>query len=118
VKDAPVIVLGDTTLPELGRPIDNALVRDAVEVHTHLPGWLRGQVTAYEVTDDHGLVLQLRVPPRDPDGEPTTVPVRFGTARDLALKVEVIRVLLPEAVERGGSLDVRAPANPVVVPST
>lgn len=119
VKDAPVIVLDDTALPELGRPIDDPYVRDAVEVHTHLPGWLRRKVTAYEVTDDHRLVLQLRVPPRDPDdGEPITVGVRFGTARDLALKVEVIRVLLPEAVEGGGSLDVRAPANPVVVPST
>lgn len=119
VKDAPVIVLGDAELPELGQPIDDAPVRDAVEVHTHLPGWLRGQVAAYEVTDHHALVVRLRVPPRDPDeGEPTTVRVWFGTARDLALKVEVIRVLLPEAVDSGGSLDVRAPANPVVVPST
>ena len=119
VRDAPVIALRGTRLPELGRPIDEAVVRDAVEVHTHLPGWLRGQVAAYEAAGDHGLVLRLRVPPRDPDdGQPTTVRVRFGTARDLALKVEVIRVLLPEAVARGGSLDVRAPANPVVVPPT
>ena len=132
VIDAPVIALSGAELPELGRPIDDPAVRDAVEVHTHLPGWLRGQVAAYEATDD-GLVLKLRVPPRDPDlgeGErqraggwgsadgPTTVRVRFGTARDLALKVEVIRVLLPEAIAAGGSLDVQAPANPVVVPPT
>jgi hypothetical protein len=119
VKDAPVIVLDDTELPALGKPVADTSVRDAVEVHAHLPGWLRGQVSAYEATEDHGLVLRLQVPPRDPDeGGPATVRVRFGTARDLALKVEVIRVLLPEAVARGGALDVRAPANPVVVPST
>lgn len=128
VRDAPVIALGDTDLPELGRPIDDAAVHDAVEVHTHLPAWLRRMVAAYEVSDDHGLVLRLRVPPQAeatgqgdgdaPEGDPTTVLVRFGTARDLALKAEVIRVLLPEAVAGGGSLDVRAAANPVVVPST
>jgi hypothetical protein len=42
--------------------------------------------------------------------------VRFGSPEDLALKAEVIRVLLPQAAERGSTLDVRAPANPVVVP--
>ena len=47
----------------------------------------------------------------------TTVDVRFGTATDLALKVEVIRVLLPQAVEQQGDLDVRAPTNPIVVES-
>lgn len=120
VKGAPVVELGDVTLPELGRPVDNQAVRDAVEVHTHLPGWLRGQVAAYEASDAYGVVLRLHVPPDDPDAGdgPVTVPVRFGTARDLALKVEVIRVLLPEAVSGGSSLDVRAPANPVVVPTT
>ena len=135
VKGAPVIVLDDAEQPELGRPIDDESVRDAVDVHTHIPGWLRALVAAYEVTYDHGLVLRLEVPPAGPDpgaggrgdegagerqqaGAPVTVQVRFGTARDLALKVEVIRVLLPEAIDSGGALDVRAPANPVVVPST
>lgn len=120
VKGAPVIALGDVDLPELGQPIGVDAVRDAVEVHAHLPGWLRRQIAAYEVSRAHGLVLRLQVPPADPDsGEgPTRVRVRFGSADDLALKVEVIRVLLPEAAAGGGSLDVRAPANPVVVPAS
>jgi cell division protein FtsQ len=119
VRKAPVITLGDADVPRLGQPIADRSVRDAVEVHTNLPPWLRRQVVAYEISPDHGLVLRLRVPPRDPeDGEVAPVLVRFGTARDLALKVEVIRVLLPQAAASGGALDVRAPANPVVVPSS
>jgi hypothetical protein len=42
--------------------------------------------------------------------------VLVGDADNLALKAEVIRVLLPQAISQGGDLDVRAPANPVVVP--
>lgn len=116
VTDAPVLTLGAVDLPELGRVIEIPVVRDAVEVHTHLPGWLRRQVQAYEVSESSDLVLRLRVPARGDREDPTVVPVRFGSAEDLALKAEVIRVLLPQAVERGAALDVRAPANPVVVP--
>ncbi len=117
VRDAPVVTLAAAELPKLGRAVDIAVVRDAVDVHTQLPGWLRRRVEAYEVSDTDHLVLRLRIPPRDPDeAEPATVLVRFGSARDLPLKAEVIRVLLPQAAEQGGALDVRAPANPVVVP--
>lgn len=116
VKGAPAVMLGTAKLPELGRVIDIGVVRDAVEVHTHLPGWLRRRVQAYEVSDSDDLILRLRVPQGASDGDPATVRVRLGTAGDLALKAEVIRVLLPQAAEQGGALDVRAPANPVVVP--
>lgn len=117
VTDAPPIVASGAALPELGQPVDSPAIRDAVEVHTGLPAWLRRRVTAYVVSAPGNLTLQLRVPPADPDeGGPTMVPVRFGGPDDLALKAEVIRVLLPQAAEQGGAIDVRAPANPVVVP--
>ncbi|CAN5911664.1 hypothetical protein BH23ACT10_BH23ACT10_20160 [soil metagenome] len=118
VADAPVLQLGSVALPELGEVIDIPVVRDAVEVHTHLRPWLRRQVEAYETMGPSDLVLRLKVPAQgDDDAAATIVRVRFGTAKDLALKTEVIRVLLPQAVERGGALDIRAPANPVVVPA-
>lgn len=118
VADAPVLQLGSAELPKLGSVVDIPVVRDTVEVHTHLRPWLRRQVEAYEVTESSDLVLRLRVPARgDEAGGPTIVRVRFGNAKDLALKTEVIRVLLPEAVEKGAALDIRAPANPVVVPT-
>lgn len=117
VADAPPVLASGAELPELGQPIDSPAIRDAVEVHTTLPAWLRRRVEAYVVSAPGNLTLQLQVPPADPDeGDPTVVPVRFGGPDDLALKAEVIRVLLPQAAERGAALDVRAPANPVVVP--
>lgn len=117
VAEAPVVAVGATELPALGRPITDPTVRDAVAVHTSLPSWLRNRVVAYRVAGPADLWLRLKVPPDDPDeGRATRVRVRFGTAKDLALKAEVIRVLLPQAVEEGYALDVRAPANPVVVP--
>lgn len=120
VRGAPVITVGGMALPDLGAPIDDETVQAAVETHTGLPAWLRRQVVGYDVTDPVGLVLHLQVPPRgereDSDGEPSPVRVLFGDAEDLPLKAEVIRVLLPEAIVQGGDLDVRAPANPVVVP--
>ncbi|HEX6254596.1 MAG TPA: FtsQ-type POTRA domain-containing protein [Euzebyales bacterium] len=121
VSGAPVLDLPDASLPEPGKQIEQPVVHDAVEVHTNLPRWLREQVTTYEVSDVHGLVLRLRVPAgQQQDGsrpQAASVRVRFGDADDLALKVEVIRALLPQAVAGGGGLDVRAPANPVVVPT-
>jgi hypothetical protein len=121
VRGAPVLELPDARLPDPGEVIEQPIVRDAVEVHTNLPRWLREQVTAYETSDLHGLVLRLRVPTgaqqQDAQGRAATVRVRFGDADDLALKAEVIRTLLPQAVAGGGGLDVRAPANPVVVPT-
>lgn len=116
VKGAPVVSAPDARLPKPGGTVDVPAVRDAVEVHRNLPAWLRRRVVSYEVDSPNDLVLRLRVPPEDSEGEPTIVPVRFGTARDLALKAEVIRVLLPQAAEQDAALDVRAPANPVVVP--
>lgn len=120
VRGAPVIAVGGMGLPDLGAAIDDETVRAAVETHTGLPAWLRRQTARYDVTDPVGLVLHLQVPPRardgESDGQATAVRVLVGDADDLALKAEVIRVLLPQAVAQGGALDVRAPANPVVVP--
>lgn len=117
VADAPPIVADGAELPELGQPIDSPAIRDAVEVHTRSPAWLRRRVTTYVVSAPGNLTLRLRVPPADPDeDDPILVPVRFGDPDDLALKAEVVRVLLPQAAEQGATLDVRAPANPVVVP--
>jgi hypothetical protein len=142
VAGAPVIVVGEgeragvpgsaagLDRPELGAAVQDRTVRDAVRVHTGLPAWLRGQVTAYRVEGPRDLWLRVRVPAKGDGSKPpagereqadergsTSVKVRFGTSRDLALKAEVIRVLLPQAVEQEGDLDVRAPANPVVVES-
>lgn len=118
VSDAPAINVGDQKIPPLGSTIEDPTVRDAVVVHTRLPAWLRSQVAVYRIAGPRDLWLRLMV--TDGEGEssdPTTVNVRFGTAKDLALKAEVLRVLLPQAVEQQRDLDVRAPANPVVVDS-
>lgn len=129
VDGAPVIMVAGLD-PKLGVPVQDRTVRDAVRVHGGLPAWLRGRVTTYRVEGPRDLWLRVTVPAsgdksKKAEGEreqaggqgSVSVKVRFGTSRDLALKAEVIRVLLPQAVEQGGDLDVRAPANPVVVES-
>lgn len=117
VPDAPVVNVGDLKIPALGAAIDDPTVRDAVEVHTRLPAWLRRQVAVYRIEGSRDLWLRLKVEGDGESSDPATVDVRFGTAKDLALKAEVLRVLLPQAVEQQRDLDVRAPANPVVVDS-
>jgi hypothetical protein len=125
VAGAPAITVDALDDLRLGAPIQDRTVRDAVRVHIALPAWLRDQVKTYRVVASRDLWLRLAVPAqraggRGDEGEDpksTTVDVRFGTATDLALKVEVIRVLLPQAVEQQGDLDVRAPTNPIVVES-
>lgn len=120
VADAPVINVGDLEIPALGSVIDDPTVQDAVEVHTRSPAWLRRQVAVYRIRGPRDLWLRLKIPQgeaSDSDSDSATVDVRFGTAKDLPLKAEVLRVLLPQAVEQQRDLDVRAPANPVVVDS-
>ena len=131
VAGAPAISVAALEQPKLGTMVRDRTVRDAVRVHVRLPAWLRDQVVAYRVEAPRDLWLRLRVPAEatgsDREGKDqrarkggagaAIVDVRFGTAADLALKAEVIRVLLPEAVEKGRALDVRAPTNPVVVES-
>lgn len=118
VKGAPVIEAVKVDLPKLGGVVEAATVRAAVAVHPQLPEWLRNQVEAYEGNGTDDLTLRLAVASADEaeaQADPMTVRVRFGAPDDLALKSEVIRVLLPQAVEQERDLDVRAPANPVVV---
>jgi cell division protein FtsQ len=117
VADAPVISAPRIDEPRLGTPIREQTVRDAVQVHRGLPAWLREQVVGYRIPQPRDLWLRLAVPAKGADAEPAVVGVRFGTAKDLDLKAEVIRVLLPQAVDVKGDLDVRAPANPIVVES-
>lgn len=118
VADAPTLQLGSAALPAPGGIVDIPVVRDAVTVHTNIQPWLRRRIRAYEVSESADLILRLEVPASGSDAdEDATVRVRFGTAEDLALKTEVVRVLLPQAVEQAAALDVRAPANPVVVPN-
>lgn len=118
VADAPVINVGDLDIPALGSVIDDPTVQDAVEVHTRSPAWLRRQVAVYRIRGPRDLWLRLKIPQGEAsDSDSATVDVRFGTAKDLPLKAEVLRVLLPQAVEQQRDLDVRAPANPVVVDS-
>lgn len=128
VADAPVVRAGGVELPELGAPVADRRVREAIAVHTGLPSWLRAQVVAYEVPRPRDVRLRLRVPVTGDAGDggedgdtaegadTADVRVRFGAPTDMPLKTEVIRVLLPEAIDEGGDIDVRAPANPVVVP--
>ena len=135
IAGAPVITVEALERPKLGTAIADRTVRDAVRVHVRLPAWLRDQVVAYRVAAPRDLWLRLHVPEpgargqgadggrerrsgeADERGDTVSVDVRFGTATDLALKAEVIRVLLPQAVEQERHLDVRAPTNPVVVES-
>lgn len=115
VPDAPVIDVEDLRVPRLGAAVDDPTVRDAVAVHTALPAWMRSKVARYRITGPRDLWLTVRTHAGDDGDGADKVAVRFGTAADLALKVEVLRVLLPEAAAQRRNLDIRAPANPVIV---
>lgn len=113
--DAPglaEILAPDAVLPGVGEQVRDAVVREALEVHVGLPGWLRARGATYEARSVRDIRLQLL------DG---TV-VRLGDAGDIAAKARSVRLLLAQLAERAGEqpsaavLDVRAPANPVLVP--
>lgn len=115
--DLVVVAAPSSVLPGPGIEVSDAAVRNALDVHTGLPGPVRALVDRYEATSDRGLRLRLAE-----DG----VWVRFGRAERIAAKAQVIGLLLEQAREQAAlrgdddlgvaEVDVRAPDNPVLVP--
>ncbi len=104
----PVVDVGDVEPPVPGGSVaEDPTVRNAFAVYLALPGPLRADVSAYEATGPDDVLLVL-------GGE---VRARLGRAERVPEKARVLGALLADLPEDGPWLvDVRAPANPVVVP--
>lgn len=111
-----------SVVPGVGAPVRDAALRNALQAHTQLPAGLRAQVVGYEARSARDLRLHL-------DGG---MVVRFGVADDVEAKARSVALLLEQAwaqatrrgtidAAEGGlgvaEIDVRAPDNPVLVPT-
>ena len=105
----PVVEIGDLEPPAPdGSVAEDPTVRNAFAVYRALPGPLRADVSTYEAAGPDDVLLVL-------GGE---VRARLGRAERVPEKARVLGALLADLPEDGPWLvDVRAPANPVVVPS-
>lgn len=127
--DAP-----DAVLPPVGERVSDPGIRNALAVHVALPERLRAMVDRYHAPSARGLRLHLAGPPVEGDGPPAPgVWVRFGVAERVETKARVVELLLGQAREQAAQegrpvpeghlppgiaeLDVRAPDNPVLVPT-
>lgn len=104
--DLPLVRVAGEPLPELGTELAGGTsAANAFAVHVGLPGTMRSAIDRYEALGPDDVALLL-------DGG---VKVRFGRASRVAEKARVLGAILPDVGE-GDVVDVRAPANPVVVP--
>jgi len=141
-----VIDASESVVPPPGASISDAAIRNALAVRAALPAPLRAAVDRYEATSERSLRLRL-VPAGlgaaasaegsvDVEGDtsqadgavPEAIWVRFGTADRAGAKARAITLLLEQAhaqaLRQGttdlgiAELDVRAPRNPVLVPTS
>lgn len=119
----PVVDAPASVLPGPGVRTSDAAVRNALAVHAGLVEEVRAAVTRYDAPSERGLRAHLAG--LDGTGE-EGVWVRFGLAERVEAKSRVVLLLLEQAgeqadragVARGiAEIDVRAPDNPVLVPS-
>lgn len=109
-----------SVVPGVGAHVRDAALRNALSAHAQLPAELRARVQRYEARSARDLRLHLR----------GGVLVRFGVADDVAAKARSVKLLLGQArahaqrrPSSGGEgsgvaeIDVRAPDNPVLVPT-
>lgn len=121
--ELPVIEAANSVLPGEGSQASDVALRNALAVRGGLPEKLRSQVDRYDAPSERGLRLHLR----GGDAGDVGVWVRFGSAERVQMKAQVIQLLLDQAREqseltgavdlRVSEIDVRAPDNPVLVPS-
>lgn len=94
-----------------GAPVDSLEVRDALAAWRSLSPRIRSQVAAILAPTPERITLSFV------DG----TQVRFGAARALRAKNEVLGALLAQVRSEGGSakyIDIRVPSNPAVSPRT
>lgn len=119
-----VVHAPDSVLPPAGEVVSDAAVQAAIRVHVGLPPNLQAMVRGYEARSARGLELRLATEEAEEDG---VVVVRFGDAERIDLKAQVILALLERARAQAAlagsgelgiaEIDVRAPDNPVLIPS-
>lgn len=110
--DAP-----NSVLPEVGTATSDAAVRNALAVRAMLPRRLSQAVDRYDAPSQRGLRLYLVLPDLS---EGSGIWVRFGAADRIQEKARVLDALLEQVRRASGKIaeiDVRAPENPVLVPS-
>lgn len=113
----PEILAGQAVVPAVGRRVADGGTRAALEIHAALPQALRPQVVRYHAVAARDVWAHL---------ESQEMWIRFGPAERAREKGRVVAALLAEEAEqaaregrtprRPAEIDVRAPANPVVVP--
>lgn len=111
-----------SVVPGVGAQVRDAALRNALEAHAKLPEQLRAQVLRYEARSARDLRLHLE----------NGMVVRFGVADDVDAKARSVALLLEQARAQAArrapdgqpapalgvaEIDVRAPDNPVLVPS-
>jgi cell division protein FtsQ len=109
---APISATATVPVPP-GHAIRDDGVSEALSIHSALQPRVRRMVIGYSVTEGSDVVAQMRT-------SDVVVAVRLGTAERLADKQRALTSLLAELGDdptAGITIDVRAPANPVVVPS-
>lgn len=109
--------------PQPGAPLADAAARNALELHTAFPRDVRRAVTTLEAVGARTVRVELALAELDdpPGFKPSRrVWVRMGSAGDVGEQVAVLRALLAQRRDAKlplpGEIDVRVPANPVVVP--
>lgn len=109
----PRIDAPGAALPAPGERIGDAGIANALAFHRDLPDGVAGRVDRYEAPS----ASELRVLLASDQGE---VWARVGRAEDVGRKAAVLAGLLaelPDEVTGAEEIDVRAPENPVLVPS-
>lgn len=122
-KDLPRIALTVPVTPEPGKPLADAAAHNALELHAGLPRDVRRAVTTLEAVGARTVRAELALAELDdpPGFKPSRrVWVRMGSAGDVGEQVAVLRALLGQRrsakLPLPSEIDVRVPANPVVVP--
>jgi cell division protein FtsQ len=112
--DAP-----SSSLPRPGEAATDEAVTSVLTFHAGLPDLFATRVRRYEAPSPTG--IRMRVDVTQPSDQ--QVWVRVGTSDDVTLKAEVAEAILEQAEALLGpdgpgvrEVDVRAPANPVLIP--
>ncbi|MBA3371913.1 MAG: FtsQ-type POTRA domain-containing protein [Euzebyaceae bacterium] len=124
----PRIDAVQAVLPAPGVAVADPAVRNALRVHRALPRRLRRAVSRYDAPSEPGLRVQLRLrglraEGRALDALPPRIWVRLGAAERMDVKSAVLLELLAQLQRRDADLQIAeinltAPGNPVVVPTS